>query len=235
QKISLLFLCSRNFKALLHKKHNNTLKSNRESCSRSRRACKFADHLIITATASYASGKSINRNFKNRSCIVRHTSYQSRIKFQCKVRSFCLHYTLDDRSQVICHFRVQKSLQFFFAVFYSIYSGSHGLKELQIFFHALLCKARLFQFRCNAFHTDLVHLIQDNKHLSKGILRESAVGSHSLQDPSVVDADGEAVKIQFSYKSRSCQDHIDLSQESRVTQNINITLHKLTEPASLGA
>src|SRR5699024_7935284 len=59
------------------------------------------------------------------------------------------------------------------------------------------------------------------------------VGSHGFQDPSVVDTDGKAVKVQFSHQSRCSQDHINLCQESGVSQNVNVTLHKLTETASL--
>ena len=74
-QICSLFRLLRNLETILHQKQDDTLKSDGKSASRNIFSGEVSNHLVVTSAATAASAKLRNRDLKNSSCIVRHTSY----------------------------------------------------------------------------------------------------------------------------------------------------------------
>ena len=64
-----------------------------------------------------------------------------------------------------------------------------------------LLKPFFFKFFSNAFKTDLIHLVKNDKYSIKAFLRETTVLCHCLQDLSVIDTDCKVMEIQFAKQS----------------------------------
>ena len=85
----------------------------------------------------------------------------------------------------------------------------------------------------NSLRSDLVHLIQNDKHIVVRILTKSAVGRHSLQNPSVVNSDLKILKAKLPQCEGGRQNQFNLRQIGGLSEYINIALHELAVPASL--